>query len=644
MIKRRDDIPELAGDGFDLDGWVDAVCAVDAQLDREGLMRACHLLAAVPRHGSSLLSVGSQFAGLMADLHVDSQCVLVGLIYRAVRGGHVSLDTVNEQLGEAVGALYLELEKTARVSLLELSNAPLLERESADQVENVRSMLIAMIDDVRVALLKLSERIIALRFMKQSSTSRQLRAAQEVLSVFAPLANRLGVWRLKWELQDLAFRYVEPEIYRQVAAQLDRRRVEREREVAAIVETFSALLASQSIRAEVGGRAKHIYSIWQKMQSKGIPFSEVRDVRAVRVIVTQLHECYSALGVIHTRWHHIPQEFDDYIANPKENGYRSIHTAVIGPDDQVVEVQIRTLDMHREAELGVAAHWTYKDAAGAEGARQREKIGWLRQVLEWHDEVGGFTAIGNELRADIEDDRIYVLTPRGHVLEMPAGSTPVDFAYRVHTDIGHRCRGARVDGRVVALSAPLQTGQRVEIELAAQPSPSRDWLDPGLGYVTTPRARAKIQAWFRSLDRSQNEQAGEVMIVREFGRLGIALDRDRVAAQLGYSSFDSVCYSVGLGDRQVADLVEQLHPRNTDTPLRVQIRLEGLDRPGLLNDVTAVIREHHASMTALRAESVGETNTATMQIALETQGIAALARLIDDVMAIGGIIDVKRLE
>ncbi len=643
MIKRRDDIPELAGDGFDLDGWVDAVCAVEPNLDRDRLERACHLLAAVPRHGSRLLTVGSEFAGLMADLHVDSECALVGLIYRAVRGGHLSIDAVAHDLGADVARLYVELEKTARVSLLELSNAPLLERESRDQVENVRAMLVAMIDDVRVAFLKLGERIIALRFMKQSAPSRQLRTAQEVLAVFAPLANRLGVWRLKWELQDLAFRYVEPDVYRQIAAQLDRRRVEREREVARIAHEIRDLLGTQAVRAEVAGRAKHIYSIWQKMQSKGIPFSEVRDVRAVRVIVAQLHECYSALGVIHTKWHHIPQEFDDYIANPKENGYRSIHTALIGPDDQVVEVQIRTADMHREAELGVAAHWTYKgDVTQARSPQQREKLDWLRQVLEWHEDVGGFTALGRELRADIEDDRIYLLTPRGHVLEMPVGATPVDFAYRVHTDIGHRCIGARVDGRPTPLYTPLQTGQRIEIETGEQPSPNRSWLDAGLGYVATPRARAKIQAWFRSLDRSHNIQAGEAMIEREFRRLGIELDRDRLAATLGFSSFDSVCYSVGLGDRQIADLVKALYPQPATRGFSLAV--SAIDRSGLLNEITAVIGSHGCSMTALRAETAPGSNTATMQIALQIDGLAALARLIDDIESIAGITEVMRID
>ncbi len=643
MIKRRDDIPELAADGFDFGRWIDAIAAVEPRIDRERVTRACHLLASVPRNGPGLLTVGTEFAGLMADLHVDTECVLVGLVYRAVRGGHLSVETVSEELGGDVAKLYLELAKTARVSLLELSNAPLLQREAADQVENVRSMLIAMIDDVRVAFLKLAERIIALRFMKQAASTRQRRAAEEVLAVFAPLANRLGVWRLKWELQDLAFRYVAPDIYRQIASQLDRRRVEREREVAAIAALIRDRLADQAIRAEVAGRAKHIYSIWQKMESKGIPFSDVHDVRAVRVIVGQLHECYSALGVIHTQWHHIPHEFDDYIANPKENGYRSIHTAVIGPDEQVVEVQIRTVDMHREAELGVAAHWTYKaDGSADRSPHQQEKLDWLRQVLEWHDEVGGFTAIGRELRADIEDDRIYVLTPRGHVLEMPTGATPVDFAYRVHTDIGHRCVRARVDGRYVPLWTPLQTGQRVEIESGPDEAPSRDWLDPSLGYVITPRARAKIQAWFRALDRTQNVRAGEAMIEREYRRLGLVLDREQVAVRLGFSNFESVCYSVGLGDRQVAELIAVLYP-STGTPQPFRISIEGTDRPGLLNEITEVIKDRGVSMSQLNAQTVPGSNTATMEIVLEVGGIAELARLFEDVIAIGGITDVVRV-
>jgi GTP pyrophosphokinase len=645
VIKRRDDIPALSQGDFDLEAWVDAVCLVEPGLDRERLTRACHLIAAVPRLGPSLLTVGSEFAGLMADLHVDTDCVLVGLVHRALRGGHLGADAVAAALGDDVVALYRELEKTARVSLLELSNAPLLERESRDQIENVRGMLVAMIDDVRVAFLKLGERIVALRLVKQSSPARQQRTAEEVLAVFAPLANRLGVWRLKWELQDLAFRYVAPDVYRGIAAQLDGRRVERERDVAAAAAEIGVALAARGIAAEVVGRAKHIYSIWQKMQAKSIPFEEVRDVRAVRVIVPSLPDCYTALGAIHTRWHHIPHEFDDYIANPKDNGYRSIHTAVIGPDDRVVEVQIRTAEMHREAELGVAAHWSYKgDPLAHASPVHREKLDWLRQVLEWHEEVGGFTALGRELRADIEDDRIFVFTPRGHVLELPVGATPVDFAYRVHTDVGHRCTGARVDGRTVPLTTRLRTGQRVDIETGPDPSPSRAWLDSGLGYVATPRARAKIQAWFRSLDRAQNVRAGEIMIEREFRRLGVDLDADATALKLGYSGFESLCYSVGLGDRQVADLIAVLFPPGEGQRQRFRLRLDSADRAGLMQDVAAAIARHGGSMSQLIAETVPGSNTATMQIALELPGMAALARLMEDLVAVPGVIDVVRVD
>jgi GTP pyrophosphokinase len=454
------------------------------------------------------------------------------------------------------------------VSLLELSNSPILASEARDQVDNVRKMLVAMIDDVRVAILKLAERIVSLRAAKGFEAGRQHRIASEVLQIFAPMANRLGIWRLKWELEDLAFRYTEPAEYRRIAKLLDGRRAERERQIADVVGMMRSALRDEHIAAEVQGRAKHIFSIWRKMQSKGIEFSEVYDVRAVRVLVDSIRDCYAALGVIHTLWHHVPLEFDDYIANPKENAYRSLHTAVIGPDGSTFEVQIKTREMHREAELGVCAHWVYKgDAQEAKhdhGERYVEKLNWLRQVLEWHEDVGGFVNVGSEIRSNIEEDRIYVFTPGGHVLDLTRGATPVDFAYRVHTAVGHRCRGARVDGELMPLNGELRTGQRVEIITSDDETPRREWLDANLGFVKTARARAKIQGFFKSLNAEQNVGAGRERVMAELDRLGIQPELKEVARGLGFKSLEAMFQAVAIGECQIRDLMAVIEGRGID--------------------------------------------------------------------------------
>jgi len=647
-MKRKDHGPDLATSDFDFESWVDGLCASDPRLEREVLSVACHLVAALPNHGASLLVIGTQFAQLMAELRIDTSCLLAALVYRAVNGRHLPLEAVQTALGVDVAHLVLEVQKIGRVSVLELRSARMQEREARDQVENVRLMLVAMIDDVRVAVLKLAERIIALRLVKRAPASRQSRIAQEVLQVFVPLANRLGIWRLKWELEDLALRYESPDRYREIAAQLDGRRAEREDDVLRIAEVVRNLLAREGIRSEVKGRAKHIFSIARKMQTKDIPLDRVYDVRAVRVIVPSLKDCYAALGVIHTHWRHVPLEFDDYIANPKENGYRSIHTAVIGPDDRTLEIQIRTQEMHREAELGVCSHWVYKDGTGRREGLYGEKLEWLRQVLEWHEEVGGFMSVGRELQSAIEDDRIYVLTPGGHVLDMIAGATPVDFAYRIHTEIGHRCRAARVDGRPVPLDTALESGQRVEIVTGESAAPDRNWLNPQFGFVRTARARAKIQSWFRSRSRSGNIDAGRAILMRELARLGVAHDLPAVAVAGGYVDEDALAVAVAVGEAEIADVIGSFERSRggQDAPARRRyvLQIGGEDRPGLLHDVTSVIADFDVTMSSLQAESDPQTNAATIRLALDLCGIEELARIVAGIDRVAGVTDVARVD
>jgi len=377
-------------------------------------------------------------------------------------------------------------------------------------------MLVAMVDDVRVALIKLAERTCAIRAVKTADDEKRNRVAREVFDIYAPLAHRLGIGHIKWELEDLSFRYLEPDQYKQIATLLHERRLDRERFISDVMGQLRSELQATGVDADISGRAKHIYSIWRKMQRKGLAFSQIYDVRAVRVLVPEMRDCYTALGIVHTLWRHIPKEFDDYIANPKENGYRSLHTAVIGPEGKVLEVQIRTHAMHEEAELGVCAHWRYKGTDVKAGSNQyEEKISWLRQVLEWHEELGDIGGLAEQLRVDIEPDRVYIFTPDGHAIDLPKGATPLDFAYRVHTEIGHNCRGAKINGRIVPLNYSLQTGEQVEIITSKHGTPSRDWLNPNLGYITTSRARAKIVHWFKLQARDQNVAAGKTLLERE---------------------------------------------------------------------------------------------------------------------------------
>jgi GTP pyrophosphokinase len=427
---------------------------------------------------------------------------------------------------------------------------------------------------VRVALIKLAERTSAIRAVKDDHQRRKP-IAQEVFDVYAPLAHRLGIGHLKWELEDLSFRYIYADAYRKIARLLDGKRLERDRFVAHVRDEMSHVLAAAGLEFEITGRAKHIYSIWRKMQRKGIGFSQVYDIRAVRVLVPEVKDCYASLGLIHGLWRNIPNEFDDYIANPKENGYRSLHTAVIGPEGKILEVQIRTRQMDEEAELGVCAHWRYKgsDAAGAMASTYEEKIAWLRQVLDWYEDTGDSRSVAEQFSFDVAQDRVYVFTPAGDVVNLAQGATPLDFAYHVHTEVGHRCRGAKVNGSIVPLTYSLQTGERVEILTSKDGSPKRDWLQPGLGYLRTSRARAKVQHWFKAQARDDNIDAGRHLLDREFKRLALtSVDYKRVAAKVQLGTVEDMYAAVGAGDlssAQVLNAAQGLVGRHPEPQLRL---------------------------------------------------------------------------
>lgn len=421
-------------------------------------------------------------------------------------------------------------------------------REAGRNSEGLRRLLLAIIRDLRVVPILLARQLARMRAADKLDDEQRRALAQLTRDIHAPLANRLGIWQLKWELEDLAFRHLEPETYRRIAREVDETRIARERYVENVKKVLSRELVAQGIRAEVSGRPKHIYSIWRKMQKKRLAFDQLYDIRAVRVMVDDVAACYAALGVVHALWAPVPSEFDDYIARPKANDYRSLHTAVVGPEGRTIEVQIRTHEMHSQAELGVAAHWKYKEGGkGAEKSFDR-KITWMRQLLEQAQDGQG-NELAGALDAELTEDRVYALSPKDEVLDLPQGATPLDFAYQVHTMVGHRCRGAKVNGRIVPLTYRLRSGDRVEILTGKEADPRRDWLMPANGFLASNRSREKVRSWFHKLDRARNVQAGRELLERELERLGLQHSDLSVAAKKFHAdSIDDLYIQVALGD------------------------------------------------------------------------------------------------
>lgn len=602
MVQVRAQQPVNTDGSINLEAWLDHVLSLDPVLDRAVLKQACEFARDAEQQanaaqnlwaeGTSSFQTGLEIAEILADLKLDQESLVAAVIYRGVREGKIPLADVQQRFGPVVAKL---IEGVLRMAAISASLNP---RQSMvlgtqTQVENLRKMLVAMVDDVRVALIKLAERTCAIREVKSADEEKRHRVAREVFDIYAPLAHRLGIGHIKWELEDLSFRYLEPDQYKKIAKLLHERRLDREQYIADVMNQLRQELTAAGIKSDISGRAKHIYSIWRKMQRKGLQFSQIYDVRAVRVLVPEVRDCYTALGIVHTLWRHIPKEFDDYIANPKENGYRSLHTAVIGPDGKVLEVQIRTQAMHEEAELGVCAHWRYKGTdIKTSSNHYEEKISWLRQVLEWHEELGDIGGLAEQLRVDIEPDRVYVFTPDGHAIDLPKGATPLDFAYRVHTEIGHNCRGAKINGRIVPLNYSLQTGEQVEIITGKQGSPSRDWLNPNLGYITTSRARAKIVHWFKLQARDQNVAAGKAMLERELARLALPpVDFEKLAEKCNLRTAEDMHAALGAGDLRLAHVVgnaQQLVEPERGTSEQLELiprRSTGQYKPGKRGDV-----------------------------------------------------------
>ncbi|MCI7717902.1 GTP diphosphokinase [[Pasteurella] aerogenes] len=500
------------------------------------------------------LQIGVEMVEILHGLNMDADSLLTAMLYPIVSNNIVDLATIKEDFGTNISKLVKGVMEMDNIRQLNVNSA------NSSQVDNVRRMLLAMVDDFRCVIIKLAERITFLRDAeKYCSEEEKVLAAKECANIYAPLANRLGIGQLKWELEDYCFRYLHPEQYRAIAKLLQERRLDREKYIADFVTELTTYLKENIDQVEVYGRPKHIYSIWRKMQKKHLEFGDLYDVRAVRIIVQKLQDCYSALGIVHTHFKHLPKEFDDYVANPKPNGYQSIHTVVLGQGGKPVEVQIRTQQMHDDAELGVAAHWKYKEGVTGRSGYE-EKIAWLRKLLAWQDDITDSGDVMAEMRSQVFDDRVYVFTPKGEVVDLPTGSTPLDFAYAIHSEIGHRCIGAKVAGRIVPFTYQLQMGDQIEVITQKNPNPSRDWLNPNLGFTHTNKARAKIQAWFKKLDRDKNIPAGKELLENEITRLGISLKQVEQYALPRYNMkhLEDLYAGIGGGDVRLNQLVNFL--------------------------------------------------------------------------------------
>lgn len=549
-------------DNFTLEEWVSSLSLSDSDKDQLRTVYQYCLTLGDEAITNRLLVRGVEMAGILLMLSMDLGTLKAAIIYPFVEAGLISQERMDEDFGPKIAKLVegvLEMEAIRSLQTLHRSET------SPEQVDNVRRMLLAMVEDVRAVVIKLAERIACLREAKKADEETRVLMAQEITNIYAPLANRLGIGQLKWELEDLAFRYLHPDTYKQIAKQLDDKRLDRERYIREFVQSLRDGLKEAGVEAEVYGRPKHIYSIWRKMQKKHLEFNELFDVRAVRVVTKRLQDCYAALGIVHTHFHHIPREFDDYVANPKPNGYQSIHTVVVGPEGKTVEIQIRTDQMHQDAELGVAAHWRYKEGAQAANKANNfeDKIEWLRKLLAWQEDLSESGSLLEDLRSQVFEDRVYVFTPKGDVIDLPAGATPLDFAYHVHSMIGHRCIGAKIDGRIVPFTYALQTGDQVEVITQKEPNPSRDWMNPNSGFLRSSRARAKVATWFRKLDKDKNIAAGKELLEKELDRHNLTLSKvDKVVLERFHAEeLEDLLAGIGSGDIRINQLLNYLDTR-----------------------------------------------------------------------------------
>jgi GTP pyrophosphokinase len=560
MVKAKDTAHLLADGSIDLHAWLDAMQKKYPYEDVNVIHHAsvlCQLASEdkATESGHSCLQQGLAIAEILADLNLAPDVLAAAIVYESVQFAELSVDDVQEQLGPEVAKLVRGVDRMSSIDTLRKTDM-----HHHSQLHNLRQMILAMIDDVRVVLIKLAERLRVLRAIAGCNTCYQQQIARDVMDIYAPLANRLGLGQIKWELEDLAFRYLSLTTYKKIAKDLKERRLDREKKAEQIVSLLNTKLTQAKVKNfKVFGRVKHIHSIHKKMCQKNLDLAQIYDATAVRVLVETEANCYQVLSLVHDLWQSLPAEYDDYIANPKPNGYRSLHTAVIGPQQPIFEVQIRTYQMHTEAELGVCAHWAYKE--GQPSAHRVDKIAWLREVLQWQQEIAQSDATLTEINTEIIDDRVYVFTPSGDIIDLVRGATPLDFAYAIHTEIGHKCRGAKIDGSIVSLTHTLQTADQVEILTTANGTPSRDWLGHDNKYLKTSRARAKVLHWFKQQDYAQNLIDGKELFNRETRRLNLNVSNlDEIATKFNYKTTHDFFAALGRGDVRRTQVVAHLSP------------------------------------------------------------------------------------
>jgi GTP pyrophosphokinase len=732
----------LPDDGLteaDVEGWLDSLPSVQEPARRAQLVRAVHATLNAfgdekERTGQQLVLYILHVADLLVHFELDDETLTAAVLYRGFSAGHFS----EQELGDGYSEVIVKrVHDLARIQRLTPGVLAAREEEGEEHSENLRRMLLAISNDVQVLLIILAERVHLMRRLGNLSLQQQKQFSRNTRDIFAPIANRLGIWQIKWELEDLSLRFLEPEAYRHIARQLEERREER---LAFISETITVLekeFSKAGIKAKISGRPKHIYSIWKKMQRKDKDFSHIFDVRALRVLVDTVSDCYAALGIVHSLWHHLPKEFDDYIATPKANLYQSIHTVVVGDDGKPLEIQIRTHEMHEHAERGVAAHWRYKEQRGGHNRDLEKRIEWMRQWLEQRD---GMAEQASEEEAEDSQHNIYVLSPQGKVIELPYGSTAVDFAYAIHSSVGHRCRGAKVDGRIAPLTQRLENGQTVEIITAKEEHPSRDWLNAHPAYAVTPRARNRIRQWYRQQDYSVHVDMGRDLLERELTRVNLARPNlAAIAPKFNLNSEEDLYAAIGRGDVspvQVAsweqrELLQQkreeqrksgavrrrrkrkpatghgpklvvegidsvmtklgqcckpvpgdpvigfitrghgitVHRRDCSMIMRlpeqererlievhwetpeeggtgsfnVDIRIIGIDRKGLVRDISSIMANEDVDILSMRTHSNKKKHLAVMRFTVEVSNISELESLIEKLVRLPDILSVKRV-
>lgn len=578
MVKVKEDPIRLSDGSIDLESWLSLLEINNPKLNLDLIRSACFLSHIAGNEmptesGESCLQQGLAMAEILVDLDVDSETIAAAIIIDSVQYGELTIEDIAEHLGDNIAKLVVGVERMNAISNMR----GMSRMQGRHQIDNIRKMLLAMVDDARGVLIKLAERLRVLRAIAPLSTSIKRPIAIEIQEIYAPLANRLGIGTIKWEMEDLAFRYLNPDKYKEIAKGLKSRRLDRDRYVTLIVDTLNKDLDAKGLKDfKVYGRSKHINSIFKKMSRKNVPLNEIYDATALRVLVKDNDDCYSVLGVVHDIWQQILVEFDDYIANPKANGYKSLHTAVTGPENKAFEVQIRTYQMNDEAELGVAAHWKYKEGSGFQKENHERKIDWLREVLEWHKELAeGKVSKDNILDDEFLDERVYIFTPEGDVLDLPKGSTPLDFAYRVHSEIGHRCRGSKIDGAMVQLTHQLQTGEQVEILTGNESRPSRDWLNPNLNYIKCSRTKAKIHHWFKQLDYDKNKDEGIAILERELKRLNLKFEKlAQISKDLNFKNKDDLMAALGRGDIKSTQILNRIQAKPKEVESIEQIQLK----------------------------------------------------------------------